>query len=174
MATKLIQGGVYGGSTGLTQLGIPMISTTSGQDFEDSGIRYVAVTIPAASALVLRATPYEIVPAPGAAKFVLPIMGSIALDYGGTAYTESGGNLALKYDSGSGAKCSDDIEATGFADVTADTITSIIGKKDTLVAAASMVNKAVVLHNIGGGEWANSGNSPLYVKLYYMVLASGL
>jgi len=171
MATKTLNGGISAGS--LTVLEIPMVSDGS-SDLEDSGLRRVRVSVSAAEVAALRATPKEIVAAPGAGYIVVPIEGSVILDYTAPGYTESSDNLVLKYNDGSGTACSEVVECTGFIDQTADTITNIFGKKDIIVAAASMANKKVVLHNNGDGEFGGSGGSSLTVDLTYRVIATGL
>lgn len=131
------------------------------------------VTITSAELLALRATPKTLVAAPGAG-FVLEFVSAVLeLDYNSAAYTESADNLAIKYENGSGAAVSQDIEMTGFIDQTADTITNALPKVDAIVPAANAVNKALVIHNTGDGELA-AGDSPLRVKINYRLHATGL
>lgn len=133
-------------------------------------VQYAEVTIPAASVLTLRATPYTLVAAPGAGKVIQYLGATLILDYNSVAYTETADNLAIKYTNGSGVAVSDTIEMTGFIDATADKMIQSVPVKDALMTA----NAALVLHNTGDGEFANSGNSPLRVKVMYVTHDTGL
>lgn len=133
-------------------------------------VQYAEVTIPAASVATLRATPYTLLAAPGAGKVIELLSGCLILDYGSVAYTESADNLAVKYTNGSGAAASETVEMTGFIDQTADKIIKVEAIKDTIMVA----NAALVLHNTGDSEFANSGDSPLRAKISYVVHSTGL
>jgi hypothetical protein len=131
------------------------------------------VTIAAAAVATLRATPVELVPAPGAG-YVLELLSAILLlDYTAPAYTETADNLAIKYENGSGLQVSETIEMTGFIDQTGDMVTNARPKLDLIGTKAQTENKALVLHNTGDGEFGNSGGSPLRVKIAYRRLPTG-
>lgn len=136
-------------------------------------LRYAEITISAASVLLLRATPYTLVAAPGAGKYLEFVSAVLILDYGTVAYTESAANLAVRFTGASGTIVSQAIEATGFADVTADTATNALPKIDAISAKTACENKGLFLHNTGAGEWANSGDSVLRVKVLYRVHNTG-
>ena len=139
--------------------------------------RVVFVRLTSAQVKALRATPQTIAPAPGAGMIAEFVHARLALDYGGTnVFTETADNLAFKYTDGSGAQVSQDIETTGFLDQSADTVTFAQAKNDAIVAASACVNKAIVLHNIGDGEFAgNAGaDNALLVKLVYRIERSRL
>jgi len=135
--------------------------------------RYAEVSITNAEMLALRATPKTLVAAPGAGYVNQFLGGAAFLDYT-AAYTESADNLAVKYTDGSGAAVSQTIEATGFLDATADTMTSIQPKIDAIVAKSGCDNKALVLHNTGDGEYGG-GNAAnvVRVRLFYAVVPAG-
>lgn len=133
-------------------------------------VQYAEVSIPAASVAALRATPYTLVAAPGSGKVTQFLGATVILDYGTVAYTETSDNLAIKYTNGSGVAVSDTIEMTGFIDATADKMIQSVPVKDALMTA----NAALVLHNTGDGEFGNSGDSPLRVKVMYVVHTTGL
>ena len=133
------------------------------------GVAHLSVTVTSAEVLLLRATPKELVPAPGAGKILMLQDALLQLDYNSAAYTESADNLAIKYTDGSGVAVSDAIEATGFIDQTADTTTRGVPVKDAIVANAACENAALVLHNTGDGEYA-TGDSPLRVDVYYRIV----
>lgn len=130
--------------------------------------KWVEGTISIAEMLALRATPKELVAAPGAGKVLEFIGGTLIYDYA-AAYTESADNLVVKVENGSGAAVSETIEATGFLDATADKMIKVEAIKDALLTA----NKALVLHNAGDGELGGTG-SPLRYKIKVAVHETGL
>ena len=135
--------------------------------------RFVEVTVSSAELLALRAAPKTLVAAEAGKVHVL-IGGCLILDYNSAAYAEDGGgsNLGVRYENGSGAKASDDIESTGFVDQTADTMTTFRAKADAIVAKAVCENKALVLHNIGAGELV-TGDSPMRAKVWFVTFSTG-
>ena len=137
----------------------------------ETTIQYAETSHTAAQTRALRATPRELVPAPGAGKYIEFLSAQLFLDYSGAAMSEDSDNLAVKFDSGSGEAVSETIETTGFIDQTADTVTNAVNKKDTIVAASASVNKKLVLHNTGSGEFGSAGTptSVLRVKVAYRV-----
>jgi hypothetical protein len=135
-------------------------------------IQYAEVAVSSGEILALRATPKTLVAAPGAGLINQFISAVLLLDATATAYTESDDNLAVKYTDGSGAEVSETIEATGFIDQTADTMTTARAKADAIVAKTGCENKALVLHNTGSGEYA-TGTGVMRVKVAYRVVASG-
>lgn len=142
---------------------------TSGYNppLDASILNYASVAITNAEIKALRATPKTLVAAPGANKF-LEFVSAVLVNSGGSnALTESAANLAVKLNDGSGAAVSQAIEATGFIDQTAKTLTNALAKIDAIVASASAANKALVLHNTGAGEYA--GNAAADVTLTVLV-----
>lgn len=125
-------------------------------------------TISVAEMLALRATPKTLAAAPGAGKVIEFLSGVLIYDYA-AAFTETSDNLAVRMENGSGAKVSEDIEAGGFLDATADKIIKVEAVKDALLVA----NKAIVLHNIGDGELGGTG-SPLRFKIKVAIHETGL
>jgi hypothetical protein len=81
--------------------------------------------------------------------------------------------MAIRYTDGSGVIVSQAIEATDFIDAGADTITNALPKIDAIVANSGSVNKALVLHNTGDGEFGgNAGaDTVMSVKIAYRVHA---
>lgn len=139
----------------------------------DGAVQYAEVSLTANEVKALRATPKTLVSAPGAGKVVRFLGAQLILDYGTAQYTESADNMAVKYENGSGVAVSETIEATGFIDASADTLTCAVPVKDAIVAASGCSNKALVLHNTGDGEYG-TGDSPVRVKVWYSVLSTGL
>lgn len=139
----------------------------------DGIIQWAEVSITNAEMLALRATPKTLVAAPGAGKVLEFVSAQLYFDYTG-AYTETADNMAIKYTDGSGAAVSQTIEATGFVDATADTVTNALPKIDAIVAKSGSENKALVLHNTGDGEYGggNAANA-IRVKVAYRVWSTG-
>ena len=139
----------------------------------DGTLQFAEVALTNTNMVNLRATPITLVAAPGAGKLLEFVGGVMLFDYT-AAYTESADNMAVKYTDGSGAAVSQAIEATGFVDATADTMTTIQPKIDAIVAASGSTNKALVLHQTGDGEYGggNAGNV-MRLKIAYRVWTVG-
>lgn len=135
-------------------------------------MRFAEVALSSAEILALRATPKTLVAAPGTGLLLEFCGGVLILDSTATAYVESSANLAVKYTNGSGAQVSDTIEATGFIDQTADTMTSMRAKQDAIVAKTGCENKALVLHNLGAAEYT-TGTGTMRAKVAYRVWTTG-
>ena len=165
---------VTGGAIGTTQYINEGSSTSADFNALSSGTQTVEVSITNAEMLALRATPKTLVAAPGAGKMLEFVSAVLIFDYTG-AYTETADNMAVKYTDGSGAAVSQTIEATGFVDATADTVTNALAKIDTIIAASAAANKALVLHNTGDGEYGggNAANA-IRVKVTYRTHTTGL
>ena len=133
----------------------------------DPMLAVATVTVTNAQLKAIRATPKTLVAAPGAGK-VLEFVSAVIKNSGGAnALTESADNLAIRYTDGSGAIVSQAIEATGFLDQTAATVSNALAKIDAIVAYSAAANKALVLHNTGDGEYG--GNAAADVTLTVIV-----
>lgn len=138
-------------------------------DLNPNTIQYAEVAVTAAEMLALRATPKELVAAPGAGYALEFVSALFIYDYV-AAFTETADNIAVKYTDGSGTTVSLTLETTGLLDATADKISTIQPlATDVLVTA----NAALVLHNTGDGEFGGTG-SPCRVKVAYRVHTTGL
>lgn len=139
----------------------------------DGAIQMASVSLTNTNMLALRATPVELVAAPGAGKISVFLRAELMFDYT-AAYTETTDNMAIRYTDGSGVVVSGTIEATGFVDATADTATGAIAVIDGIVAKTGADNKALVIHNTGDGEYGG-GNAAnvIRVRTFYMVVAAG-
>jgi len=137
----------------------------------DTGIIVRKVRIPSANVKLLRASPYELVPAPGSRRWLEFVSAMFYLDVSGAVLAETTDNLAIKYTNGSGVAVSETIETTGFLDQSVDTIIYAVPLINAVVAASGALNKSLVLHNTGNGEFTgNSGNGTvLDVRISYKV-----
>lgn len=142
--------------------------TTPAASLGSAEIRCAQVSLTAAQAKALRASPQTIVPAPGAGFALQLIGGTVIYDYA-AVFTETADNLVVRYTNGSGAAASAVIETTGFLDQTADQIRPIVPANDAAIAG----NAPLVLHNNGDGEFGGTG-SPLRVVVEYAVVRTGL
>lgn len=138
----------------------------------DGAVQFVEIALTSPELLALRATPKTCVAAPGAGKIARFLQAVLILDATATAYVESSANLAFRYTNSSGAKVSDDIEATGFIDQTTDTMTTARAKADAIVAKTGCENQPIVLHNIGAGEYT-TGTGVMRAKVWYSVVTTG-
>lgn len=131
--------------------------------FNDAEIDFKEVALTNAEIKALRATPKELVAAPGAGKLLEFVSLMLLLDYGGTnVFTETADNLQVKYENGSGPAASETIETTGFIDQSADTWIEAKPATSAAKTKAATENKALVLHNTGDGEIAgNAANNNL-------------
>jgi hypothetical protein len=120
----------------------------------------------------LLATPIEIVPAPGTGKVLQLISVMLKLNAGTEVLTETADNLAVEYDNGSAVACSEAIEATGFIDQLADTITNGIPVKDVIDAYADIANKNLAIANIGDSEYAGNAtaDATLTISVRYRIV----
>ena len=119
-------------------------------------VQSLKVRITNAQIKAMRATPITLVPAV-AGKVIRFVSAELRLNYGGTnVFTETADNMAVKYTNGSGVAVSDTIEATGFIDQSASTVTSAVAVKDAIAVSTGAVGKALVLHNTGDGEYAGN------------------
>lgn len=132
-------------------------------------LRVATVSLTNAQMLALRATPVELVAAPGAGKYLELVSATLAFDYTG-AYTESADNMAIRYATTSGVIQSGTIEATGFVDATADTFTFATKAVDGITAKSAGQNASLVLHNTGDGEYGG-GNAAnvVWVRTVYRI-----
>lgn len=126
----------------------------------------VKTTILAAAIKTLRATPVELVPAPGAG-FLLQFDSAIMVLTAGTeVLSESADNLQIEYDGGSAAALTGVIEMTGFIDAAADAAINAIAVADAVDAIADIENKNIAVVNTGDGEFAGNASDDAQLDIY--------
>ncbi|HHT9137377.1 MAG TPA: hypothetical protein ACFYEK_09070 [Candidatus Wunengus sp. YC60] len=150
---------------------IPRPATVGSADLDPTLLKYASVSLTNVNVKALRATPITLVAAQGTNKVIEFVSAVLELKAGTNVLTESADNLAIKYNNGSGAAVSQDIEATGFIDASANTITNARPKLDTIVALSASANKALVLHNTGDGEYGGNAaaDATMVVKIAYRI-----
>lgn len=136
----------------------------------DNGWRWATVAMTAAEVKALRATPKEIIAAPGAGKYCEVFSVALVLDFATTPYTETSDDLRFKYGDTSGTNLTAAIDSTGFLDQSADMIATRYASTVT-TALTNLDNKAVILHNTGDGE-LGAGDSPVHVHIVYRVVTA--
>ncbi len=172
---QLSKGHVRAGKLTVTgDVSLPAGSIESAE-MDETVIKYAEVAITNAEIKALRATPKTLVAAPGAGKVLEFISATLFHDYGSNALTETADNMAIRFENGSGTIVSQAIEAGGFVDATADTMTNVLPKIDAASAKTACENKALVLHNTGDGEYGGNAAADTVwrAKVAYRVHTSG-
>jgi len=174
MITKWLNGSVVGSGTQIEFTAKGATATDDGSKTTynlDPMVAVAQVTLTNAEIKALRATPKTLVAAPGAGKVLEFVSAQLKLVAGANVLTESTANLAVKYTDGSGAQVSQTIECTGFIDQSVNTMTSAWGKIDAIVAYSAAANKALVLHNLGAGEFGGNAaaDATMVVDVVYRV-----
>lgn len=142
-----------------------------------SEMRVADVTIPTADVLTLNATPFELIPAPGAGKAII-FEGAVLTKAAGTAYANiaAGEDLALKYTDGSGLDVAV-AEMTGFADQATAQVRYIRPQTGALAAGTvsdftPVANAALVAHMLVGE--IDTGDSDFKLRIFYRVVPTAL
>lgn len=123
-------------------------------------------SIAAASVATLNATPVEVIAAPGAGEYIEVVSCHWMLDHQGVDYdgAAAGEDLSLKYTNAAGAKVTDDVDHSGFADASADAHAIVKG-----VAVTPVANAAIVAHVLSGEWFAAAGDGILQYEIVYMI-----
>ena len=135
-------------------------------------MQYADITLTNAQIKAMRAAPVELVAAPAAGSTNVLMGAILKLNYGTNVFTESTDNMAIRYTNGSGVIVSQAIEAGGFIDATADTLTNALPKIDAIVTAAGSAAKSLVLHNTGDGEYGGNAaeDTTITMRVFYNVV----
>ena len=125
------------------------------------------VTIPFASVRTLSATPYELIAAPGATKFIEVLSIHWWLDYGTATYdaAAAGDILTAKYTNAAGAAVVDGVAGDAIGAAVADYHTNVLAVPEVIPVA-----NAAIVASVAVGEWyAAAGDSPLKAEIMYRV-----
>ena len=124
-------------------------------------------TIATGDVATLNATPVEMIPAPGAGKYIEVLSVHWFLDFATTAYdaAAAGDTLEAKYTNGSGDAVVDAVAGDAIGAAAADYHTIVQAVQELIPVA----NAAVVAH-VNTGEWYGAaGDSPLKWEALYRV-----
>jgi hypothetical protein len=124
--------------------------------------------VSSAEVLALNATPVEVVPAPGAGKYLEFLGAHIFLDFEAAAYAaDAGEDLIFSYTDGSGDIVSIPIDGEEFQ-ATEDSlyIATPISTNPNVITHA---DNAPIVVSLQTGEWA-TGDSPLKIRVFYRVI----
>lgn len=133
------------------------------------------VSITAAEMKALAATQKELIPAPGADNYIEVLGLTFVLDYGSEVLAEPSApdDLEVVYSTAGGTSIADVIG--DWVIQSADSVTSPAVKDLGVVAATTIVNKAVVLDNTGAEYTGNaSGDTVVRVTSTYRIHKAGL
>ena len=135
-------------------------------------VHTTSVTLTAAQVKALAATQIELIPAPGADKYIEVLSISMILDYGTTQFAEPSApdDLEVVYNAAGGTSIADVLG--DWVIQAADSVTQAVLKDLLQVAASTIVKKAVVLDN-NGAEYT-AGDSLITVKCTYIIHEAGL
>ncbi len=134
-------------------------------------ILYRTLVITDAELKLLVGSPKELVPAPGAGKYVQVVGVDFVLRTGTEVLTESDNDLVVGYNEGT-VTIGEVVEMTSFIDSVTDAITRWFGKNNDQIAdITTIVNKNVALLNDSSNfAGAASGDSALLVTIAYRIL----
>jgi len=129
-------------------------------------LQYRSVSLNTAAITGMFATPVELIPAPGANKFIVVEAVVIDYTYGGTAFT-GGGTISFVYGT-SGSNASGTMGGALFTTGTTDRLGWSIANGNNSNTRTSVVNQAVNITNATGAF--ATGNGSAVVKLVYRVM----
>lgn len=126
---------------------------------------YKDVTLTSAQLDTIAATPVTLIAAPGAGKVIVVNKVYGFLDYNSAAYAGSSQVLSVQYTDGSGDIICSFTEAA-FLEATADAY-----ECPAMIQVFPVVNAAIVA---AANADLTSGNSPIYLRLYYRILTAAI
>jgi hypothetical protein len=143
--------------------------------FDNSAVVYeTTVACNNACIKALKASPLELVAAPGADKFIELKSAVLIMNYGSNVLTESSDDLVIEYETGGDITAA--IDSTNFLDQANDILKIVEPSAAVVITAANAINKNIRLFNSGDGELAgNDGNdTTLSIRVSYTVHTAGL
>ena len=168
MTTQLFKWAPHYGAKAITAFADRAMGSWFGQAMY--GMQTADKYITTAQVLALNTTAIEVVPAPGASKYLMFMGAVIFLDYNSAAYDDDAGeDLVFTYTDKNGAEVSHTLDGSLF-DGTADATVFAY----PLNAAASVLEAAAnapLCLFLKSGNWA-TGDSPLKVRTFYRVITA--
>ena len=173
MANPQILHSLYGKQAGFGSKNELILSDTARGGLVDAQALVWSIArkeITTAQVLALRATPIEIVAAPGALKAIIVDHVEAFIDYNSTAYVDDAGDdLSFRYTDNSGIEVCAPIDGADFLDNAADIFAYSPGViTDAALGFVPTVNAAVVV-TVNNSE-VITGNSPIFIHLYYRIV----
>ena len=177
MANKKILHSIHGRQFGLGPDNELILNDTARGGLADAQAlvwSIARVEIATADVLTLRASPVEIVAAPGALKAIIVDHVEVFLDYNSIAYVDDAGDdISFRYTDESGIEVVAPIDGADFTDNAADIFAYSPGViTDAALGFVPTVNAAIVA-SMNNGEVV-TGNSPIFVHLYYRIVDTAL
>lgn len=147
------------------------VTFASAPTFSNGGASYAFVSMTNAEIKALRASPKLLIAAPGAGKVIKVLSYAVFLKAGTNVLTESTANLDVRY-VGVASPVIGTLEATGFIDQSASTMTQGVVAQDKIVAKSNCDNKGVELFNNGAGEYGGNAaaDALLYAAVWYSIV----
>lgn len=153
------------------------VVTTSGGDgtlsINTKTLLTRVTTLTSAQIKNLSTTPIELVPAPGAGKYIMPISFVIKLNYGSNPFTIAGANPYIDFDNG-------DLEYLSWASFNWTFLTSTdndINNSYTIAGSitgrpsSDLMNKRLIIYNAGTNVGGNATNdSTLDILIAYYII----
>lgn len=166
MATPLFKWGPHFGAKAITAFADRAMGSWFGQAFY--GMQASDKYLTSTQVLALNTTAIEVVPAPGAGKYLMFLGAVVFLDYNSAAYAaDAGEDLVFTYTDKNGAEISHTLDGEEW-EGTADVIKYAYPLNAAASTLVSVANAPICLF-LKSGNWA-TGDSPLKVRTFYRVI----
>lgn len=130
-----------------------------------AGVQVATVTLTSTQVLAIFTTAVTVVPAPGSGLALVPLNAFFNYHYGGTAYTDGGGNLAL-FGNGTGNYTS--FATAGFWDQSASKVKAIPSLTATSSIGLPAIESALTVQQTAANP--TLGNGTVTVTVAYIVV----
>jgi|ERR1041385_5316389 hypothetical protein len=174
--TKIIVGNSSGVGAAVTMSGDATLANTgaitvgankiTASKLQVDTLQYAQVTVPTASVLTLKDTPYQLVAAPGTGLVVIPVALYATLTFNSAAYATDAAGFSVRYTNGSGASTAMTI-TQAFAQSSASAIFHINAGTTAITPVA---NAKLVLYADNANP--TTGDSDLKIQIYYRIVSN--